>query len=154
MRWRDRSGTKERTAARQGRELTDDCEAFLAGTLAERMERRGDFLPTWVWMNLLAHGSPQQLRACHSSSRRASVTRDWRQARYYLAMEILSAADRHGSLEDLQRCILQPLELAAAAQPVLDHWTTHHWSSWVQAAVDTYCEVHPHPHTPGVDQPA
>jgi hypothetical protein len=141
--------------SRQSRVLADDCEAFLAGTLAERMERRGEFLPTWVWLNLLAHGSPEQLRACRSTGgRRGSTSRDWRHARYYLAMEILSAADRHGSLEGLQRSILQPLELAAASQPVMDHWTTHHWSSWVQAAVDSYCETHPYSGTPDVDQPA
>jgi len=87
---------------RRSRAMANDCEAFLEGTLAERMERRGDLLPTWVWLNLLAHGSPERLRACRATGgRRGSTSRDWRLARYYLAMEILSAADRYGSLEGL-----------------------------------------------------
>ena len=33
-----------------------ECEAFLAGTLAEYWEDKGMDLPVWAYMNLLAHG--------------------------------------------------------------------------------------------------
>jgi hypothetical protein len=39
-----------------------DCEAFLLGQLAEYKEAHYQYVASWEWTNLLAHGSEDDLR--------------------------------------------------------------------------------------------
>jgi hypothetical protein len=100
--------------------LVEECEAFLAGTYAELCESRGERVPVWAWMNLLAHGTEDQLRT--SVAPHPSCCR-WRQARRFLAGELLdvTTSDRV-SLADFQRDVLVPIELDVLSCPGADHW--------------------------------
>lgn len=121
-------------------DVVPELEALLAGTYVEYLERRGQRVPPWAWINLLAHGTEAALRSA-AQPRRAPIldVNVWRHARCYLAGEVLAAADRTGSLRAVQARVLVPLELA--------HMTAHpsrrnrpgQWAAWVLAAV----EVHP-----------
>lgn len=90
--------------------LVDECEALLSGRGAELVWDRGESVPVWGWVNLLAHGSVDDLRA----ATREHPTEDWIEARSYLAEELLRLVDGGlTSLESLQRDVLVPLELEA-----------------------------------------
>ena len=41
-----------------------ECEAFLAGSLAEYRDDKGMEIPVWAYMNLLAHGTVRQIGEC------------------------------------------------------------------------------------------
>ena len=105
-------------------ELIGDCEAFLAGHVAERIEGRAASVPAWAWTNLLAHGSEHDLRSERAVVRPRQVTSDdeWRAARSYLAVEVLNLAAEFGSLADLQRRVLVPLEQRLASRPEVAGW--------------------------------
>jgi hypothetical protein len=47
--------------------LAAECEAFLAGSLAETLSDVDGRVPAWTWMNLLAHGTVADLRAAGAS---------------------------------------------------------------------------------------
>jgi hypothetical protein len=89
--------------------LVEECEAFLSGTYVELCEARGEPVPVWAWMNLLAHGTEDQLRAAmiqHPSAGR------WRHARGFLAGELLDRVDAAQLLlPEFQAGVLVPLEL-------------------------------------------
>ncbi len=132
MRWptwlrRGESPPSRRHDAREARQLSEECEAFLSGELAESGPRR-QRRPVWVWTNLLAHGSMAQLV-------RAG---EWRRARAYLAAEVLMFAERCGSLESVQQGALVPLELELAGTRGLERWTPAEWVSTVVAALEAH----------------
>ena len=93
---RQKRGCKwSRWESRAAAELVRDGEAFLVGSLAERIQSRAGTVPVWAWTNLLAHGTAEGLR---SESARAgpgwgAPARPWRQARSYLATEVLHCAE-------------------------------------------------------------
>ena len=96
--------------------MVRDCEAFLAGEYVERAEHASGGLPAWAWLNLLAHGSHDQL--VEATARLGAVDADewrdrrWRNAQGYLAGELLDACNGEpAALRDLQRRVLVPLEL-------------------------------------------
>ena len=100
-------------------ELIGDCEAFLAGHVAERIEGRAASVPAWAWTNLLAHGSEHDLCSERAIVRPRQVTSgdEWHAARSYLAVEVLNLAAEFGPLADLQRSVLVPLEQRLASRP-------------------------------------
>jgi hypothetical protein len=101
-------------------ELVEDCEAFLDGLYAELCESRGAPVPVWAWMNLLAHGTEEQLRTCVIPHPSGSA---WHQARRFLACELLDATTGgRTSLAELQRDVLVPIELDVLSCPGADHW--------------------------------
>lgn len=108
--------TWERRAAA---ELVGDCEAFLAGSYAERAERQGREVPTWAWLNLLAHGTEDEVRAeCWlRGPKHLDQAQRWREARSYLAAEVLSLSESHGPLAEIQRRVLVPVEQELASRP-------------------------------------
>ena len=65
----------------------------------------GDSVPAWAWTNLLAHGTAEDLRTESGSPRLRGVGkyRQWRQARSYLAAEVLDCTGPCGSLLEVQR---------------------------------------------------
>lgn len=90
----------------------------------------------WVWTNLLAHGSAAQLRRAgeHPCSSRGRAG-EWRSARAYLAGEVLTFAERCGSLEALQHGALVPLEFDLARAGGLERWSPAEWVATVVAAL-------------------
>jgi hypothetical protein len=100
--------------------LVDECDAVLSGSYAELCERRQDRVPVWAWMNLLAHGTVEELAVAVHRDHHADR---WRQARAYVAGELL---DRVGSsAEELlafQRRNLVPLELELTACRAAEAW--------------------------------
>ncbi len=116
-----------------------ECEAFLNGTLAEYWDEKGVIVPVWAWMNLLAHGSEEQITetVAHPSRPRRAV-RNWRIARSYLATEVLDLVDAHFTLRDMQSTILVPLELEMAARPEVGRWTPRQWLDVVDYAMRNY----------------
>jgi hypothetical protein len=94
-----------------GRQLANECEAFLTGRYVELLAQRGVPIPAWAWTNLLAHGTEEQLRSCPASiDSGASGSQPWCLARRYLAGEVLDLAHRNGPLGKVQAKALVPLE--------------------------------------------
>lgn len=103
---------------RQTSEIVDDCAAFLSGRLAERLVSRAGGVPRWMWTNLLAHGNEDDLRSdSRAEPDDGRADQPWRQARSYLAAEVLDVAERYGPLAELQRRVLIPLESMFASRP-------------------------------------
>jgi len=112
----------------------DDCAAFLAGNLAEYRIAHDQIVSTWEWMNLLAHGAEDDLRRevtgddHHQSLVRSTAPGDgWQAARCFLASELLNLVERRGSLRDVQRSALMPLELELARNLQAARWRPHEW---------------------------
>lgn len=102
--------------------LVAECEAVLQGRYAEWLQRVGGDVPPWAWLNLLVHGSEEDLRQIAQSVAEPNV---WHQARRYLACELLDATEAPGSvrLEELQRQLLLPIELEAMRAGWTASWT-------------------------------
>jgi hypothetical protein len=97
------------------RELADECEAFLSGHYAQYLNDDGRPVPEWAWLNVLAHGSEDDIRAFATGGPRLRDA-TWHHALAFLAQEVLNeAARRGGTVSDLQRSTLVPLELELAA---------------------------------------
>jgi hypothetical protein len=148
--WRqaDRRGAVRRGrhySRRSGIELVTECEAFLQGRLAESLEIRAESVPVWAWTNLLAHGSERYLRAEGARARRPSGGPDaeWRLARSFLATEVLYCAHLHGSLAELQRAVLVPLELKLASSTEVASWRPGRWAATVERALTQSQQVGP-----------
>jgi hypothetical protein len=100
-----------------GKETPDDdiateCQLFLTGRYAERLDASGRPLPAWVWLNELAHGSPDELSALAGGTTARPHPQVWASAITYLAGELLVLADGDTArLRALQSDVLVPLEL-------------------------------------------
>ena len=140
------------------RSSADDCEAFLAGRLAEYRMDHQQYVSVSDWTNLLAHGTEGDLRgeiADESGRRprtlRAGANAEWREARRYLAATLLHRVGDEEALLRLQRVVLVPLELKLAAGT--RDWSTGKWVTEIDAALDRYQRrwfhsEHHKPHTP------
>jgi hypothetical protein len=116
-----------------------ECEAFLNGSLAEYWDDKGVVVPVWAWMNLLAHGSEEQItETVAQPARPRRAVRNWRIARSYLATEVLDVVDARFTLHDMQSTILVPLELEMAARPEVGRWTPRQWLDVVDYAIRNY----------------
>jgi hypothetical protein len=117
-------------------EMLDGCEALLAGRYVEYLETTGQLVPAWAWTNLLAHGTVEQFEREISAARDlAPESGGWRRARAYLAGELLAAAGRLGSLQELQAEVLVPLELELAADLVPNWLGPGRWAMRVLEAL-------------------
>lgn len=102
--WR---GRFVRTTTR--RELVSGCEAFLAGRYLASAAQHHRLVPSWVWVNTLAHGPRDEIE---SLARMRSSAFPGSGAASYLAGELLALVDRRGvTLEAVQRAVLIPFEL-------------------------------------------
>ena len=146
--------SRRRRRVRCGNEV-EECEAFLTGHLAEAMVRRGEYVRPWIWINLLAHGSERELRELGGLGGRREQERwsrtaagpvgpatSWRDARSYLAGEVLELADACCSLGEVQRSTIIPLELDLASRTELAWWRPHEWVIVVEAALSNHCRNH------------
>ena len=94
--------------------LADECSAVLEGRYADALAGAGMPVPVWAWVNLLAHGTEDELREAAGT---LGTSEHWVQARAFLAGEVIDAAGVPGaSLRSLQREVLVPLELELAAE--------------------------------------
>lgn len=137
-----RLGIAERRAPRErralGRELIADCESFLLGHYVDRLEARSEAVPVWAWTNLLAHGSEDAIRQAASSGRPGSgPSRRWRAAQSYLAAEVLKGST-NGSLAELQRRVLAPLEMQLATQHDVGSWSPQRWAATVGSTLNAH----------------
>ncbi len=116
---------KKRSDAGSRRDLVEETEAFLQGTLVEWHLRHDRCVPTWAWTNLLAHGTRDQLigatRANFADSSR------WAQARQYLAAELLDRVPEPSALRRLQTRVLVPLEFELAARTLAREQEPSEW---------------------------
>jgi len=124
-------------------QLIAESEAFVSGQLAELYERRDGYVPVWTWTNLLAHGSEQMLRDAYGANEDRSVDHEhpWRAARSYLAGEVLHLAEQVGSLEQVQREALRPIELELASWMSAESWASREWASTIAGVLDDYRRV-------------
>ena len=103
-------------------DLAAECESFLSGAYVERCDSRGEPVPVWAWMNVLAHGTEEELRALVANR---PVDDEGHQALAYVAGELVDLAeDGYFDLETYQREVLMPLEL-----DMLDCPTSRAWSA-------------------------
>lgn len=117
-------------------DLATESEAFLQGHYAELVEAQGEQVPVWAWTNLLAHGRAVDLRrASNAGWLGRSSSKTWRAAQGYLAVEVLEAAERLGSLTEIQETVLVPLELSLASRVEVAHWGCSRWVRAVRSAL-------------------
>jgi hypothetical protein len=139
---RSGGGRQRRDQGAGDSELVGDCEAFLAGHLAERVEAQAGVVPVWAWTNLLAHGSEDDVRSACSTTRFPRRAPDvWRDARSHLATELLELAERYGPLVEVQRSVLVPLELEHASSVEVAGWGPRQWEASVEAALGRHRRV-------------
>jgi hypothetical protein len=133
-------------ARRPERDLVADTHAFLSGHLVERAQLTGAEVPVWAWTNLLAHGAEPDLR-CEISCGPGGPAppSKWHKARSYLAGEVLRHAQTWGSLAEVQRAVLVPLELELASRPEVEKWKPARWVVAVQEALARRHPVGPLP---------
>jgi hypothetical protein len=118
-----------RRSDRRGTALAMECEAFLAGRYVELCESRGEHVPTWAWINLLAHGTEDQLR---ETMEHDPCNGPWSQARGFLAGELLGLMDADRlSLSAFQRHVLVPLELDTISSSSAVGWRPSQFVSGV-----------------------
>ena len=101
---------------RKGRELVKECETYLCGRYADHMDAEHRVVPNWAWINVLAHGDLERLREVAAGDgldpRRRTSTTVWWQAVAFVADVVLAQGGDESSLDELQRSVLVPLELA------------------------------------------
>jgi hypothetical protein len=125
MWWRDRS-----TSAAG---MVEECEAFIDGRAAELAGARGAPVPVWAWMNLLAHGTEDDLR--YEATAPPGSDR-WRQARAFVAAELVDRIDSgRVSLAEFQRDVLMPLELDVMSCRAADQWSPGQLAGGLLAAL-------------------
>jgi hypothetical protein len=115
-----------------GAGLVGDCEAFLRGNLAERLIERGADVPVWAWMNVLAHGTEDDVR----SVRCVRGGDQWEAARSYLATEVLELVSADRPLVEVQRDLLVPLEEGLASRVDVSSWSAHQLVMAVHTALN------------------
>jgi len=118
MRWRLRRHDPERDGG-----LVSETESFLRGQYLDIAFDNDADVPAWVWLSVIAHGNEDVLLRArrwlsdHSGCR--PELNGWARVLQHEASEILDTAAAVGwSLQDLQRELLVPLELAVTITPV------------------------------------
>ena len=88
-------------------ELGDECEALLSGHYLTHAQREGYPLHGWMWLNLAAHGSLEDVAAAAVGA----GTPGWDAAATVVASATLASAKNRAGLHALQETLLIPLEL-------------------------------------------
>jgi hypothetical protein len=122
---------RERSTSASG--LVEECEAFIDGQAAELAGAWGMPVPVWGWMNLLAHGTEDELR--DEATSHPGCDR-WRQARAFVAGELVDLIDAgRVSLAEFQRDVLMPLELDVMSCRASDQWSPGQWAAGLLGAL-------------------
>ncbi|HEX6659697.1 MAG TPA: hypothetical protein VF065_16515 [Ilumatobacter sp.] len=106
-------------------DFADECAAFLAGHWTEQREDRGRPLPPWAWLNPIAHGDLEDVRALAAT---VSPSPGVERLQVAVAKAVLNAVPA-SDLPRIQHDVLVPLELQlmdASATPrrILETVTT------------------------------
>ena len=115
--WRRGRRENDRPLTPVGARFVDETESFLSGTFAQEMRARGDAVPGWARLNVLAHGdlaTIEGLRQSSGATAPAYVDEDdaWSSAVRVLATELAALVEGDaGLLMRIQRSVLVPLEL-------------------------------------------
>jgi hypothetical protein len=94
-------------------DFADECEAFLAGHWAETREDNARPLPMWAWLNPIAHGDVEQVRALGAVANPSSGPERLQAAVARAVLNAVSASE----LPRVQRELLVPLELRLLGSP-------------------------------------
>ena len=126
--------------------LGNEAEAFLRGTYAEYLEALGRRVPSWAWLNCLAHGTEADLSALagggHPEDGATTGSTDWHRMVSFLASDLLTMARATDqTVSALQRDVLIPLELDLAGED------NHRRRSPAQLVSVTLAALHGHPST-------
>ena len=98
----------------------NEFDAYLDGSYVTWLLSNGQPVPGWAWLNRVAHGQLDDIRAMATHLRRLPATREevgaWQQVAAFLAKEVVAAAGDEEQLLDLQRRVLVPVELHLAEE--------------------------------------
>jgi hypothetical protein len=114
--WRRRPKPAQSAEQAAMDDVGSECDLFLAGRYGEHLRCAGRPVPSWAWVNRLAHVSMSELRAIADGSSDGSAPPAWARTARFLAAEILQRVDNDDELKALQRDVLVPLELDLAEQ--------------------------------------
>jgi hypothetical protein len=100
-------------------DLVSEAEAFVCGTYAEHQESLGRTVPSWAWVNCLAHGTEAELSELARDGGTWVETDNgstaWHRMVSFLAADVLTLARaRDQSVSTMQHEVLIPLELDLA----------------------------------------
>jgi hypothetical protein len=99
-----------------GQGLGDECEAFLAGEWAEYRRARRQDVPTWAWLNRVAHAPAHGLVLAIRVPASARQTDEWTRLWTCVVEALFRQADENGmTVAELQRATLVPIELTLFA---------------------------------------
>ena len=115
------SWKRQDTPAQPPGGVGSECEAFLHGIYVEYLESTKSIIPSWAWLNVLAHGTEEQITslATGTASQYESAARgtEWHSVVSLLAVEMLVLAKGTGrSVSEIQHSILVDVELALARE--------------------------------------
>lgn len=94
-------------------ELGDECDAYVAGDYLAYARCHGLPLSAWMWLNEIAHGSPDHVAYAAANGSRHG----WDGTSAVLAQALL-AATAGTDTSSIQRSVLVPLELELIDQTV------------------------------------
>jgi hypothetical protein len=102
-----------------GGEVAEEVAAFLRGDSVGYFRARSRPIPTWAWINFVAHGSPSAIRLVGRlvpSKREAAKLDPGAQAVWSMAQAVTAyGGGDSAAVTALQRDVLVPLELALMA---------------------------------------
>lgn len=97
-------------------DVATECQAFLVGEFGQVLERRGEPVPGWAWLNQLVHTPRDRIEGLASMAgpprRLGQRPGDWREAVATIAADMLQLAADDQTLRTLQLEALLPVELA------------------------------------------
>jgi hypothetical protein len=103
--------------------VADECESFLAGEYIDRLLDLDREVPSWAWINAIAHAAPSRIVELASEpssppSMRADY-RAWRMVIREIAEDVLATAmDTSATVEEIQSLTLMPIEFALMSNPI------------------------------------
>ncbi len=101
-----------RGKARASGRVSEELAAYLGGHYVEYLRDQDRPVPTWAWLNLLAHGTEAEIAAERALVGAHVEATRWRDARSYLAGEVLAILDADPvGLANVQESVLVPVEL-------------------------------------------
>lgn len=125
-----------------------ECEAFVTGRYVEHLAAHQIPVPAWTWLNLLAHGTMEDLRLDDSrltarDHRSPNDAELWRAARSYLSGEILELVESSNtSLRRIQAATIRPTESRACQAQQHAPWTADRMVTEVLSGLSQQRHLH------------
>jgi len=117
--WRRREpGDEQPSGNKAGRAALNEFDAFLGGRYIDYLLQNGLAVPTWAWVNEVAHATHDELEAIAAETRYREdqpLALAWQRAIGAIARQLVAEADGDDCrLQELQTQVLVPVELALA----------------------------------------